>query len=334
MPETLGQYKLLDLVGAGALGELVRARDTRYGRTVALRVLPEELAGDPQQRERFLADARQAATLSHPNIAATYEIGEDQGQLFVAGEFVPGEPLQAVIGGHPLNPRRAIDFAVQIADALADAHAGGVVHRALGTDTIFITPKDKAKILDFGMASWTRAGRARAGSSSAAESLGESAEIAYVSPEQASGQAVDHRSDIFSFGVVLFEMLTGRLPFPSTAASAPSPSLASGRAPAPSTINPAVPRELDPIVAKALARSVDRRYQSAATIAAQLRAVEAILDAREAAGPPARPPAARAKRRPSRWWVLLLVALVLGALGWIERRPLVRLWTAASAGQQ
>src|SRR5580704_7311875 len=129
MFETLGHYKILDRIGAGGMGEVYRARDTRLGRTVAIKVLTAGVATDPVRRERFLRDARAATALSHPNIAALYEIGEDQDQLFLVLEYAPGETLRETIAGRPLNPRRAIDLAVQIADALADAHAAGIVHR-------------------------------------------------------------------------------------------------------------------------------------------------------------------------------------------------------------
>src|SRR5436309_15980439 len=128
MFETLGHYKILDRIGAGGMGEVYRARDTRLGRTVALKVLAPAVANDAGRRDRFLLEARATAALSHPNIAALYEIGEDQNQLFLVFEFVPGSTLKAVIGGRPMNPRRALDLAVQIADALADAHAEGIVH--------------------------------------------------------------------------------------------------------------------------------------------------------------------------------------------------------------
>src|SRR5262244_1606004 len=162
------------------------------------------------RRERFLRDARATAALSHPNIAALYEVGEDQGQLFLVFEFVPGETLDHVIAGRPLNARRAIDFATQIADALADAHAEGIVHRDIKPANIIITPKDKAKVLDFGLATWTTGGadrepaahQATARVTSAGTPLGTAA---YMSPEQALGEKVDSRTDIFSLGVVLFE---------------------------------------------------------------------------------------------------------------------------------
>src|SRR5689334_4790805 len=129
MIESLAQYKILERIGAGGMGEVFRARDTRLGRTVAIKILRAEIAADPDRRDRFMREAQATAALSHPNIAALYEVGEDQGQLFLAFEFVPGEPLKAVIAGRPLNPRRAVNLAAQVADALADAHASGIVHR-------------------------------------------------------------------------------------------------------------------------------------------------------------------------------------------------------------
>src|SRR5262249_55101869 len=218
MFETLGQYKILDRIGAGGMGEVYRARDTRLGRTVAIKVLAPDVANDPARRDRFLREARAAAALSHPNIAALYEIGEDQGELFLAFEFVPGEPLTNVIGGRPLNPRRALDLAMQIGDALAEAHAAGIVHRDIKPGNVIITPKDKAKVLDFGLATWTMGGHEREQAvredtdvaTAAGTVLGTTA---YMSPEQALGEKVDERTDIFSLGIVLFEMLTGAPPF-------------------------------------------------------------------------------------------------------------------------
>src|SRR6185295_5334693 len=160
MVETLGRYKILDLIGIGRMGELYRARDTRAGRTVALRVVADEIAGDPARRESYLEDARAAAALSHPNIAAVYEIGSDQGRLFVVSEFVPGDTLKTVIAGRALNPRHAIDHGIQLADALAEAHAADVVHGHIAPDNIIITPKGNAKFLDFGLGPWTESGTA------------------------------------------------------------------------------------------------------------------------------------------------------------------------------
>ena len=155
MIEQLGQYRILDHVGASGVGDVYRARDTRVGRTVTITVLSDAIASDAAMREQFLSAARAAAAVSHPNIATTYEVGEDQGHVFLATEFVAGQPLNTLISGHPLNPRRAIDLAVQIADGLADAHVQDVVHRGITPAAIIVTPKGNAKILDFGLSAWT-----------------------------------------------------------------------------------------------------------------------------------------------------------------------------------
>jgi len=186
MVESLGQYKILDRIGAGTLGDVYRARDTRLGRTVAVKLPGAELQADRARLDALSHDARIASVLSHPNIAALYEIGEEEGRLFLVFEFVPGEPLKRVIAGRPLNMRRAVDLATQMADALAEAHAAEVVHGGLTPDTVMITPKGNAKILDFGFVRWKKS----------------------PTPDGES----DHRTDIEALGALLFEMLTGRPP--------------------------------------------------------------------------------------------------------------------------
>jgi TolB-like protein len=330
MFETLGQYKILDRIGAGGMGEVYRARDTRLGRTVAIKVLADAVAGDPERRERFLQEARATAALSHPNISALYEIGDDQGQLFLVFEFVPGETLGTTIAGRPLNPRRALDLAIQLADALADAHSAGIIHRDIKPDNIIVTPKGNAKILDFGLATWTASGAEREQAATmmataAGTTLGT---VAYMSPEQALGEAVDERTDIFSLGIVLFEMLTGKLPFKGASSTALALQIVQAPAPAPSSVNPSVPRELDPIVTRALAKRLDERYESAATLAAELRAVAAILDVRSnRTEPPSSAVTILSPRRSTgpAIAVALLLAAAAGA-AWIEREPLRAQW--------
>ena len=260
MIESVGPYRILDRIGSAGFGDVYRARDTRLGRTVAIRIVPDSIVVDSDRRARFRADAQLCATLSHPNIAALYEIGDDRGTLFLASEFVPGESLQAAIGARPMHPRRALDLGSQIADALADAHARGVVHGRLNPATIVVTPKGNAKIMDFGLAQWMT------GSAPHDRALGTRA---YLSPEQVSGGSVDHRADIFSLGVVLFEMLTGRLPL--------------AEAPAPSSTNGSLPVEIDAVVARAMAKDAGERYESAALVAADLRAIAGTLESRRAA---------------------------------------------------
>jgi serine/threonine-protein kinase len=259
MLETLGDYRILERVGAGGLGDVYRARDTRHGRTVAIKLLPASIANDAPRRDAFLRDARAAAALSHPSIVTLYEVGEDGTHLFLVFDFVPGETLKTVIAGRPLNLRRALDLAAQIADGLADAHAAGIVHHDIRPENIIVTPKGAAKILDVGLSSWTNGGTAPRAEP-------------YRAPEH--GSAAAERADIFSLGVVLYEMLTG--------------------APPPTPIAEPWPADLNAIVSKALAKDPERRYQSAAFLASDLRTLTATLDARsdarsqtgQAAAPP------------------------------------------------
>jgi serine/threonine protein kinase len=328
MFESLGQYKILDRIGAGGMGEVFRARDTRLGRTVAVKVIGPAIAGDPVRRERFIEEARKATVLSHPNIAALYEVGEDQGQLFLVFEFVPGENLKTMIGGRPLNPRRAIDVAVHVADALADAEAGGILHRDLTSANIIVTPKGNAKVLDFGLSAWTTSGAERARAIGAAAAATTPGAVAYLSPEEALGQEPDHRSDIFSLGVVMFEMLTGRLPFAAPASAGLAQQ--NVQAPLASSLNRSSPAELDPIVARALAKSPAQRYESSVTLAAELRSVAAILDVRSDAAAPANPHLAiqQPRRSSGRGWIVLLLVVVaaLLAAAWFQRDSLESLW--------
>jgi non-specific serine/threonine protein kinase len=331
MLETLGQYKILDRIGAGGMGEVYRARDTRLGRTVAIKVLPAGVADDPDRRGRFMQEARATAALSHPNIAALYEIGEDQGHIFLVFEFVPGDTLKTAIAGHPLNVRRAIDLAVQIADALAEAHAEGIVHRDIKPGNIIVTPKGAAKILDFGLATWTAGGVEREAAAtmlatSAGTTLGT---LAYMSPEQALGEKVDERTDIFSLGIVLFEMLTGRLPFIGSTPTALALQIVQAQPPVPSALNPSLPRELDGVVAKALAKSLELRYESAATLGAELRSIAAILDVRTETTEAIRvAPAGRGRPGTGAWLMTAIVLASLGVAAW-QRAPIARAWHRA-----
>ena len=311
--DTLAHYRLLEQIGAGGLGDVFRARDTKVGRTVAIKIVPDAIAGDPDARARLVADARLAASVSHPNVATLFEVGEDQGHLFLAIEFVPGEPLRQVIGGRPLHPRRAVEIAVQIADALAEAHAAGVRHLDLSPDTIVLTPKGTAKLLDLGLSAWTSGGRARTAAAVrlASEGQTELTTASYLSPEQALGGTVDDRSDLFSLGAVLFEMLTGRPAFAGATPTDQALGVMQAPAPPPGRLNPGVPAELDPIVERALAKTPDARYASAAAMAADLRSVAAVLDIRSGdSAPPSLVPAVAQRS----WWPVVLALLVILAL--------------------
>jgi len=287
----IAHYNLLERIGEGGIGELFRARDTKVGRTVALRIVSPAITGDPARLARLLEDARAAAVLSHPNIATLWDVGEADGQTYLAYEFAAGRSLLEESGGAAMNPRRALDLAVQIADGVADAHSHGIIHGDLRPGTIIVTAKGNAKVLDFGLAPWTKGGMLRALAAKDPDVLppDAAAVLGYLSPEQVIGGAVDPRTDVFSIGVLTYEMVTGRNPFAAQTAAATVVNVIQGKFVPASEANPAAPAELDPILARALTPDLATRQQSAASLAAELRSVAAMLDVRtgDAASPSA-----------------------------------------------
>ena len=311
MSQAIGQYDILGAVGTSGLGTVYRARDTRIGRTVAVRVLAD-LTPDPLHRTRFVNSIRPYTALSHSNIATLFDVGEHEGHVYLVYEFVSGEKLSALGSGHALNIRRALDLAVQVADALAEAHACDLIHGALTPNAVFVTPKGHAKVLDFGLTAWERDGDDNRQTASRLAERGSAlgiGTVAYMSPEQVLGQAVDHRMDIFAFGAIIYEMLTGREPFGGSNASDIGLNVVQSTPTAPSLINPAVPHALDAIVARALAKDPADRYQDVAEMAAALGAVSAAERARDAAVD--RP--LRARRAGARWVRAGLLSLLLVA---------------------
>jgi serine/threonine protein kinase len=280
--QTIAHYNLLERLGTGALGEVYRARDLKYGRTVALMVPPPELIAVPGRREKFLEEARAAQMLNHPNIATLFDVLDENGQCYLAYEFAAGSSLRDEMAGRSVNLRRAIELAAQISDALAEGHSRGLVHGDLRPDNIVITPKGSPKILNFGLTAWTTSGQARAAAGSSAGLGADPDGVAgYLSPEQALGSTIDERSDVFSFGVLLQEMLTGSNPFSGPTPSATVMNIVRLSPPPPSASTPAVPSELDALVARSLAKPVDARSASALAVSSELRRIGAALDARE-----------------------------------------------------
>src|SRR5580658_6245043 len=262
----IAHYRVVSRLGEGGMGAVYLADDTRLGRRVALKVLPANLAADPERMHRFVQEAKLASALTHPNVAYIYEIGEDGGLRFLAMEYVEGEPLSVRLGRGPLAFPELLSVGVQVADALDDAHSKGIVHRDIKPSNLMLTPRGYVKVLDFGLAKLDTSNRRQSQISetqlmtSAGVVMGT---VAYMSPEQALGRDVDHRTDLFSLGVVLYEMATARLPFPG---ATPSESMA--------RFNYDIPESLDRVVRKCLEKDRERRYQSARELLVDLKNLE------------------------------------------------------------
>jgi len=282
MISVVGQYKVLERLGEGALGDVFRARDTRTGRTVALTVPPPELIASRARRGRFLDDARTAARLNHPNIAMLFDVLEQDDRCYLAYEFAAGPSLGEEMGAAALDVSHALHLAAHIADALVEGHAHGILHGDVRPDTIVVTPKGRVKVLNFGMTMWTKGAVARAKAATAPRSLDheETLVTGYLSPEEALGATADPRSDLFALGVVLYQMLTGRQPFAAATADVTISNVVHQIPRQPSAVNPDLPAELDGIVLKLLAKELEARYQTAAAIATDIRRVAAELDGR------------------------------------------------------
>lgn len=293
---TVAHYNLLERLEPVGPGELYRARDTHRGRTVSVRLLPSAFTPEP---DALLADARSLIALSHPNVITVFDAGRHKGGVFLVFEYLKGQSLRAEMSGRTLNARRALDLAVQITDAVGNAHGAGFLHGGLSPESIVVTAKGHAKIPAFhlaapgGFADGDAAFRLRD----------------YESPEEARGERPDERSDVFSVGAILYEMLTARRPNPKGAA-------------APGASNTGVPKELDEVVLKAVAPNPDNRYGSAAVLAAELRRVAAALDARgEVADDDAEVPVVEPAAGGSRGVLIgvLILALVALAVWWFTR---------------